>query len=78
MAPTMWPIISHSEICCLANLARQEKFLNNLNPSIKSKIGVFPLSHFRVEGGIPLPPRVAARGFDGAKPSGSGKICFMQ
>jgi hypothetical protein len=37
-----------------------------------------PLHKLRVEGGIPLPPRVAARGFDGAKPSTAGKWHFIQ
>ena len=35
------------------------------------------LDQLRLEGGIPLPPWVAARGFDGAKPSTTGEWHFI-
>jgi hypothetical protein len=38
---------------------------SDLRPFVKSKNpGFSTLRHLRVEGGIPLPPRVATRGFD--------------
>jgi hypothetical protein len=38
----------------------------------------FRLRHLWVEGGIPLPPRMVDRGFDGAKPSISGNTLFIK